>query len=90
VPEATATGRAALGEIADDLVRVQAKMQRFIDEIVPALNARVGRDPSAPEIAPPLFHAPALNFPPIYSADVRTGSLLDGWLVSLKRSGWLE
>ena len=84
-----AEARAGLGEIRDDLARVSEKMQRFIDETVPELNRRVGRDPSMPEHAPPRYHAPALVFAPLYCADPRSGSLLDGWLVSLGRGGWL-
>jgi hypothetical protein len=90
VPAADAEVRAALGEIAADLARVARKMQTFVDKTIPALNARVGRDPAAPEHAPLRYHLPELVFPPIVVADPRSGSRLDGWRESLRKAGWLE
>jgi hypothetical protein len=89
IPAADAQVRRALEEIANLLDRAATLMHTFADETIPALNARLGRDPEAPPNAPPRYHLPSLIFPALIAADARSGSLLDHWTTTLRRDGWL-
>jgi hypothetical protein len=86
VPASDARVKQALGEIARDVERVAARMQKLVDVVLPEENAKLGPDEFG---RPARYIAGEIAFPALVSSDPRVGSLVDLWRAYAKRGGWL-